>query len=233
MCANSEGTGETARMRRLTWDLAGRQCDKYHNIMSWLIIVFHTCLTCRDVLMPNNEMLNKHVNTLYLSLVTCFPTNATISRPRSFLQWGWREANVIIRLGNPGYFPTGVGRWGVGGWANLSFDRIIGGGGRALGATSHFQNYFGGGGWPLLHPPPSPAPTPMCKFLCVLSRIKLVIRTSEVTRQNESFYFTESCIIVSSCVHSRILWTTSRENLSLGVCDQIRHKPACSATETS
>ena len=31
MCANSEGSGETARMRRLAWAFAGRQCDiKYH-----------------------------------------------------------------------------------------------------------------------------------------------------------------------------------------------------------
>ena len=38
MCANSEGSGETARMRRLAWAFAGRLCDKYHNLMSWLIL---------------------------------------------------------------------------------------------------------------------------------------------------------------------------------------------------
>ena len=36
MCANSEGSGETARMRRLTWTFSVRLCDKYHNLMSWL-----------------------------------------------------------------------------------------------------------------------------------------------------------------------------------------------------
>ena len=36
MCANSEGSGETARMRRLAWAFAGRLCDKYHNLISWL-----------------------------------------------------------------------------------------------------------------------------------------------------------------------------------------------------
>ena len=36
MCANSAGSGETVRMRRLAWALAGRLCDKYHNRMSWL-----------------------------------------------------------------------------------------------------------------------------------------------------------------------------------------------------
>ena len=42
MCAISEGSGETARD-------AGRVCDKYHNLMSWLISKelnhFHPVLT--------------------------------------------------------------------------------------------------------------------------------------------------------------------------------------------
>ena len=37
MCANSEGSGDTAQMRRLAWVFAGCLCDKYHNLMSWLI----------------------------------------------------------------------------------------------------------------------------------------------------------------------------------------------------
>ena len=37
MYANSEGSGETARMRRLAWAFAGRICDKYQNLMDWLI----------------------------------------------------------------------------------------------------------------------------------------------------------------------------------------------------
>ena len=42
MCANSEGSGETARMRRLAWVFAGRLhvCDKYHDLMSWLNFAF-------------------------------------------------------------------------------------------------------------------------------------------------------------------------------------------------
>ena len=36
MCANSEGSGETARMRRLARAFAGRLCDKCHNLMGWL-----------------------------------------------------------------------------------------------------------------------------------------------------------------------------------------------------
>ena len=37
-------SGETARMRRLAWAFAGRLCDKYHNLMSWLILSFRYCL---------------------------------------------------------------------------------------------------------------------------------------------------------------------------------------------
>ena len=33
MCVNSEGSGGTARMRRLAWAFAGSLCDKYH--ISW------------------------------------------------------------------------------------------------------------------------------------------------------------------------------------------------------
>ena len=36
MCANSEGSGETARMRRLDWAFADRICDKYQILMGWL-----------------------------------------------------------------------------------------------------------------------------------------------------------------------------------------------------
>ena len=36
MCANSEGSGETARMRKLVWAFAGRLCDKHQNLMGWL-----------------------------------------------------------------------------------------------------------------------------------------------------------------------------------------------------
>ena len=37
MCTNSEGSGETAWIRRLAWAFAGRLCNKYNNLMSWLI----------------------------------------------------------------------------------------------------------------------------------------------------------------------------------------------------
>ena len=37
MYVNSEGSGETVQMRRLTWAIAGGLCDKYHNLLGWLI----------------------------------------------------------------------------------------------------------------------------------------------------------------------------------------------------
>ena len=37
ICANSDHSGESVQMRRLAWAFAGRLCDKYHNLMSWLI----------------------------------------------------------------------------------------------------------------------------------------------------------------------------------------------------
>ena len=42
MCANSEGSGETARIRRLARAFTGRLCDKYHNLMSLLSLYFQT-----------------------------------------------------------------------------------------------------------------------------------------------------------------------------------------------
>ena len=40
-CANSEGSGETAWMCRFAWAFAGRLCDKYHNLISWLISLIY------------------------------------------------------------------------------------------------------------------------------------------------------------------------------------------------
>ena len=37
MCANSEGSGETAHPRSRTRAFADQLCDKYHNLISWFI----------------------------------------------------------------------------------------------------------------------------------------------------------------------------------------------------
>ena len=42
MWGNSEGSGETVRMCRLAWAIARRLCDKYYNLMSWLLYDWDT-----------------------------------------------------------------------------------------------------------------------------------------------------------------------------------------------
>ena len=46
MCANSEGSDETARMRRLAWAFAVHLCDKYHNLELALIMSSMLLLHC-------------------------------------------------------------------------------------------------------------------------------------------------------------------------------------------
>ena len=48
MCANSEHSGETAQMHRLAWALAGRLCDKYHNLICWLIWCILKCFNLKQ-----------------------------------------------------------------------------------------------------------------------------------------------------------------------------------------
>ena len=72
MCANSEGSSETARMRRLAWDFDGGLCDKYHNPMCWLKLGFRfgpKCLVCEPKL---SQLLNqKKKKYVYFSLDLC------------------------------------------------------------------------------------------------------------------------------------------------------------------
>ena len=41
MCANSEGSCETARTRRLAWAFTGHLCDDYHNLMTLFLTYQH------------------------------------------------------------------------------------------------------------------------------------------------------------------------------------------------
>ena len=52
MCANREGFGEMARMCRLACAFAGRLCDKYHNLMSWLLMI---------IMPPTSKKLWEHI----------------------------------------------------------------------------------------------------------------------------------------------------------------------------
>ena len=57
MCSNSEGSGETVRMRRLAGAFAGRLCDKDQLLMSWLKYDKFCCLS------PQNHKKSKNIKT--------------------------------------------------------------------------------------------------------------------------------------------------------------------------
>ena len=40
-------------------------------------------------------------------------------------------------------------------------------------------------------------------------------------------------LVITRTLKGKLTWATSWENLSSGVCDQVRLKPICSATEAS
>ena len=64
MCANSKGSGETAWMPRLAWAFAGRLCDKYHNLMNWLI--WFRCIVYNNLAIWSKLMfsdVNKNTST--------------------------------------------------------------------------------------------------------------------------------------------------------------------------
>ena len=79
MCANSEGSGETARMRRLAWAFACRLYDKYHNLMCWLILFvrpyWNTCLFAilwparKFAAYPNSFMAQKQIFFFFFFLI--------------------------------------------------------------------------------------------------------------------------------------------------------------------
>ena len=61
MCANSEGSGETAWMHSLAWAFAVCLCDKYHKLMSWL-----------NYTILRNHTPQKPLKKLCLVLSNCF-----------------------------------------------------------------------------------------------------------------------------------------------------------------
>ena len=57
MCANSEGSGETARIRRLARAFDGCLCDKYHYLMRWLVLKFSETAYCSREVLKNTTYL--------------------------------------------------------------------------------------------------------------------------------------------------------------------------------
>ena len=59
MCATAKAL---ARLRRLTSAFAGRLCDKYHNLMSWLIYHYSNLIIVKTVAKPKR---NVHMTIQY------------------------------------------------------------------------------------------------------------------------------------------------------------------------
>ena len=101
MCANSEGSGETVRMRRLAWAFAGRLCDKYHNLMSWLVL-YASCVVCLFLIhLVPFVLLSGHfwytiVSNLLLTLYWTYPTIYIIATEiaGNYL-FPWKDANWL------------------------------------------------------------------------------------------------------------------------------------------
>ena len=101
MCANSEGSGETVRMRRLTWTFTGCLHDKYRNLMSWLILWFLSVLVSEDSCdlwlwrsMEVCSLLFDNENSRIARIYTCRCTRAIV-----FLYW---VLELLVRKHLPG-----------------------------------------------------------------------------------------------------------------------------------
>ena len=79
MCANSKGSGETARMHRLAWAFAGRLSDNYHNLMSWLILFLPVSHTVWCPTLQRSQWCHKLLDTLWSLMMTAlWPVGASI-----------------------------------------------------------------------------------------------------------------------------------------------------------
>ena len=67
--ARSEGSGGTARMLRLAWAIAARQCDKCHNLLCWSTCVC-SVITVLWVLVGRHECLGSHKPSLLASAIS-------------------------------------------------------------------------------------------------------------------------------------------------------------------
>ena len=92
MCANSEFSGETAWMRRPSWAFAGRICDKYYNLMSfvrtWMPVKLNTCLFYEQSLKVITRAFMDILHVLTLAIFRSgtswdfpFPVLPSLSKP--------------------------------------------------------------------------------------------------------------------------------------------------------
>ena len=89
ICANSEGCRETTRMRRLALAFAGRLCDKYHNLMSWLKLFSNSGTFVR---LWNSSLV------LLFSLNNFFELEILLISICIYSKWGHTSTNYSIFL---------------------------------------------------------------------------------------------------------------------------------------
>ena len=89
---SSEGSGETARMRRLAWTFAARIGDK-HQIL--LTRPNYSCMRIEETLRPTRWTL--YTRVVVFKCTVCWPPN--ISTPFTIFVWGHFEVGcTILRL---------------------------------------------------------------------------------------------------------------------------------------
>ena len=99
MCANSEGSGETAQMRRLAWAFAGHLYDKYHNLRSWLNLSLQWIIA--DKHMRLEVRLWIITSQQWSNICICFPcrnVNRNIYHKNPKNSDTWKIAVIILKL---------------------------------------------------------------------------------------------------------------------------------------
>ena len=82
MCANSEDFGETAQMHSLAWAFAVRLCDKYHNLMSWLIYSLFRGSQNISLAIVSTKFVGKFAENFFEKIELCI--HKSISKYMSF-----------------------------------------------------------------------------------------------------------------------------------------------------
>ena len=78
ICATIEGSGETAWMHRLARAFAGRLCDKYHNLMSWLK---YPCYRSKFAGLPLSSFCTQTFKHSSFGLILCFHSSTIYEPP--------------------------------------------------------------------------------------------------------------------------------------------------------
>ena len=82
--ANSDGSGETARMRRFAWIFTVRQCDNYLFHMGWLIFLN---ILINFISILKVAALTVHLRCMRTRLFRCFQETGSSSRNFSMVKY--------------------------------------------------------------------------------------------------------------------------------------------------